>query len=296
MKVHHLFLLFPLILVLTACPNDPGPDPVVRRQIDITVQTSNLLRTFTPYTPSHFEMPDGAKLFIKALIYDDNGNLANSYYDMAEDYGATFSFSAAVEATNPTLVVFSYCLVGNASSPEYQAYVISGENTLATLAVTSDNAYSNIKWRVLGGFIDTLDSNVKQLTVGLEPQGGVVYKYWDNIHAHDSEAKAPDSYTFWYHSNDRLRVDNKKFTYDSTLPTSYSYYDSISPADYSYQGVYGVTFMMPGNFKIDASYEVGTTRTYFVEDKYVDVRAGKQYVATIDCSPYTLTFREGTIE
>lgn len=295
MKAHPLYFLLPLMLVVTACP-DPGPEPVVRRQIDVTVQTSNLLRNFTPYTPSHLEMPEDAKLLIKAFIYDDNGKLAGTYYDLAEDYGATYSFNAAVAATNPTLVVFSYCIVGNASSPEYQAYVISGESTLATLTVTNDNGYGNIKWLVLGGYIETLNSSTNQLTIGLEPQGGVVYKFWNNIHAHDSDYNAPDTYTFWYHSNDRLRVDNNRFIYDCSLSTSYSYYDSISPADYSTGGVYGVTFMMPGSFDMDASYEVGSNRTYFVEDKNVTVKAGKQYVAEMDCAAYTLTFREGTIE
>lgn len=297
MKKYQLLLLLPVMLMLTACP-DPIPDDlVVKRQIDVTVQTSSLLWNFTSYTPSDMEMPEDAKLLIKAFVYDDNGKLVDTYYDVAEDYGATYSFSAAVAATHPTIVAFSYCIIGSVSSPEYQPYVISGENTLATLAVTRDNSYENIKWLVLGGCIETLNSTTKQLTLGLEPQGGVVYYRFKNIHAHDSEASAPDTYTFWHHSNDRLRISNNRFEYDCSLSTTYSFTEVVKPSDHAdYNGVYGISFMMPGSFKTDATYDVGSTRTYFVEDKSIDVRAGKQYVVDIDCASYSMTFREGTIQ
>ena len=292
-RLSNIFGLLLLLMVTTACP---GPVSILY-QVDVTVGTSALLRNFKGYRPDDEEMiSDGsqkAKLLIQAFVYDEDGSLLQSFSELADNYGASYSFTTKVACASPTIVVFSYCILGNVSSPSYQAYVVSGQQSLNSLEITRDTHFFNIPWMVLGGAVKKMDSSSSSANIELSPLGGVVYIHFKDIHAHDSQYAAPDTYTFWHHSNNIVRMENGRFIYDTTLTSTYSFTSDASPSDFpSSQGVYVLRFIQPGTFDISASYEVGSDR-YFFDEGVATVSEGKQYVAEIDCSSYKLSFREG---
>lgn len=296
MSCKKIVCLFQALMLLVSCSNKD--DLEILRRISVTVRTSEIIKNFTPYRPEDAEMPEFTEgtpqLLIRALIYDDNGNLAESFSKVVADYGATYSFDTGVAGASPTIVILSYCILGNPNAPSYQAYVVSGESSLSTLNVTEDNLYANIKWRTLGGYIQKVNSSVTSLDVSLQPLGAIMYYWFLSIHARDGSASAPDKYTFWHHSNDQVDVEDGAFHYSTTLPSSYSYYDSLSPSDYpSLSNIYNITFWMPGVFNISASYSTGSSSTKFYNDN-IRVEAGKQYVTEINCSSLSVVFREGT--
>lgn len=272
----------------------------IKYSADVTIRTSELLSGFTAFKPSDAEMfsinNKPSRLLIRAFIYNSSGILTDSFSEYADDYGATYKFTATFEDANSTIVVFSYCVIGNLPSPDYQAYVITDEGRLSSLKVTTDNRISDIKWTTLGGYIGQVNSAQNSLDIQLAPLGGLVYVLFRSIHAHDSDYLAPDSYTFWHHSNNQVYVSGGSFSYGTTLSTTYSFVDDVEPSEHpSSGGIYIIKTLMPGTYDAYATWDVGSTSTSF-GDRNITVNSGKQYVVEIDCADYNLSFREGTIQ
>lgn len=293
-RLSNIFGLLLLLMVTTACP---GPVSILY-QVDVTVGTSGLMRNFKAYNPDDEEMitigSQKAKLLIQAFVYDEEGSLLQSFSKPVDDYGASYSFTTKVACASPTIVVFSYCITGSESSPSYQSYVVSGQQSLHTLQVTEDTSISSISWGILGGAVKKMDSSSSSANIELSPLGGVVYVLFKGIH--DNVLITPDLYRFGHHSNDIARVENGSFVYDTSLPSSYDYFVTLSPSDYpSSKSIYSIIFLQPGTaFQIEASYSVGS-QTYLIDEEMATVIEGKQYVAELDCPALSLSFREGNL-
>lgn len=294
-------LLNAALVILGVTAVECKPEPLnISYSVDVTVRTSQLMSDFTPYSPDDAEMISEnnktAKLLIRGFIYNSSGALTDSFTDYANDYGATYKFTAMVEDVNSTIVVFSYCVIGTLPSPDYQAYVITDEEMMSSLKVTIDNRLSDIKWSTLGGYIGKVTSDQPSLDIQLEPLGGLVYVLFRNIHAHDGDYSAPDSYTFWHHSNNQVYISGDSFSYGTTLSSSYSFVDDVEPSEHtSSSGIYIIRTLMPGTYNAYATWDTGNTHSSF-GDRDITVRGGKQYVAEIDCANYNFTLREGTIQ
>lgn len=272
----------------------------IKYSADVTIRTSELLSGFTAYKPTDAEMfsinNKPSRLLIRAFIYNSSGILTDSFAEYADDYGGTYKFTATFEDTNSTIVVFSYCVIGSLPSPDYQSYVITDEERLSSMKVTMDYRFEDIKWTTLGGYIGQVDSNQKSLDIQLAPLGGLVYVLFRNIHAHDSDYSAPDSYTFWHHSNNQVYVSGGSFSYGTTLSTTYSFVNDVEPSAHpSSGGIYVIKTFMPGTFEVNASWDIGSTNNAF-GDREITIKSGKQYLVEIDCADYNLNFREGTIQ
>lgn len=305
------FFAISLTLFIASCENDLVN--VTREEAQINILLNNVLSSFTAYNQSDMDMYVGgnisSKIMVKAFVYDDSGYLINSFSKEIADYNqSSVSFTTTLTGSNPQIVCFTYATFTISQGITYNAYKISGEESLSTLKILNDYAsfVDNIPWQVLGGAIKSIGLGSEKVDVEVKPLGGLAYLDWTNIHVHDGEANAPQRYAMMQKFNDIATIKDGKFSYSSTLSTNYYFIADIYPAKHpSYNGLYIIRFMFPSNVESfgygayspsnfnndDDEVRTGTSNT-----KTIKVDAGKQYVIKMDCQNYSLNAWEGILE
>lgn len=311
LKMHFGFLMIIVCLLLTSCKNDFID--IDRKDAKINILLNNVISPFTAYTKSDMEMykEDGytSKVVVKAFVYDDSGYLIKSFTKELTDYKqSSVSFTTSLTGSNPKVVCVTYVTFTDPQGNKLNAYNVSGEEMLSTLKVEKYYAdyVDNIPGAVLGGAIKSIGITSDITTIEVKPLGGLVYLDWRNIHAHDGESKAPQRYALMMKYNDIAMVKDDKFSFSSSLSSTYYFYTAIVPSNYpSYNGIYEIRFMLPcnveyfgygsyspSNYKVDGDEEV-LKKT---NNKYIQVDAGRQYVFKLDCDKYVLEAKEGVLD
>lgn len=309
-KLWGLFII-PLTLLLASCENDLVD--VTREDAKINILLNNVLSSFTAYNQGDMYMYVGgdipSKIMVKAFVYDDSGHLINSFSKEIADYNqSSVSFTTTLSGSNPQIVCLTYATFTNSYGITYDAYNISGEESLSTLKILNEYATSLdiIPWQVLGGAIQSIGLGSEKVDIEVKPLGGLAYLDWTNIHVHNDEENAPQRYVMMQKFNDVAVIKDGEFSYSSTLSSNYYFTADIYPADNSsYNALYLIRFMFPSNVESfgygayslsNYDYDDDEIRTGTSNKKSISVKAGKQYVFRMDCQNYSLNAWEGVLE
>ena len=301
--------LISFVCALSSCENESVD--ISRSDVQFSIRVADVISPFQAYKAPDKDMYSESgipsKINILCLLYDDSGHLLNEFSQTISEYNSNLiTFSSPVSGSNPVLVCFSYATWTNKSGKIFKAYDITGKESLSTLRVESDLAseVNLIPWQVLGGAIVQLGATSQNISVSLKPLGGLVYLSWENIHSHDKETPPPTRYVMMYKNNDVVMINNKEFTYSSTLATTYYFYSEVFPANNkTYNTIYSVQFMMPCNVETfgfggyymtsrpDEEKILGRT-----DDGSIMIDAQKQYVFIMDCKNYTIELKQGIMD
>lgn len=298
-----------LLSGLSSCDNSSAD--VGRDDIKINIILNKVSSVFTPYLPNHMQMYSSggvqSTIAVKVLIYGDDGKLMKQITKNISDYSVeALQLEEQISGASPLLVCFTYATI-TLDGKTYDAYSFSGVNSLSTLKVTSEFSMGlyteSIPWKLLGGAIVNLGNNSGEVNVPVGPLGGVAYYVWDNIHAHSGETNAPTMLRIWNHCNDYVMVKNKQFSFGTTLENSYAYYrDLHSISSYSYNTIQHPMFILSGDASVSGEgfyspsnfAEEGDEVSYkYSNSKSINVKAGKQYIFTVDFDKYTVNLNEG---
>lgn len=206
------------------------------------------------------------------------------------DQDVTFCTTLDEKNGNYTIIALATCILGTLSSPTYEAYTISGTESLNQLCVEQefDSSLSST-WSIMGYATQTISFDDSTISLNMQPATSLVYLYWQDIFAHD----VIDDYFIIYHSNDIMRFDNNGTPIYSSLSSTGIHGANVSPADYSVKNIYRMCNLFPGSsMNIFAMAFSGNNYTSSPTQKFTVV-SGHQYVFSLDCATFKLTPYEG---
>lgn len=188
MKTNIFFRTVAIIATLTCIFGCTNPEVKVQKSIVIVVRPSTILSDFTAINSDDFEMYSNSYLRITCLIYDKNGNRTYANESLLDNFNKNVIFRPALDEESYTVVVLATCILGTLSSPTYEAYSISGTESLEQLRVeqvTGHSFYST--WSMMGYATQTISFDDSTVDLNLKPATALVNLRWQNIHAHDND-------------------------------------------------------------------------------------------------------------
>ncbi|MBR1871963.1 MAG: hypothetical protein IJ795_02000 [Bacteroidales bacterium] len=212
-----LFGIAALMILAGACSN---PSVEVKRNVEISIRLSTVLSGFVPYASDNLDMysdSDGSsKVRVSCYMYDKEGHLTDSHELMADNFSAEINLTETVPDDYSTFVILASCIQGSLDSPIYEAYTISGIQSLGTLEITqqSEKTYSS-SLSVLGYAVVDFDSSNQSVNIDVKPATALVYLNWRDIHSHDNDG-ASDGEIYGYYSAKATDYWEKK-TYNWTM-------------------------------------------------------------------------------
>ena len=157
---------------------------------------STILSDFTAFNSENFEMYDGSHLRITCLFYDKDGKLAYKNESLLDNFNQDIGYHPTLAEGSYTVVALATCIQGTLSSPTYEAYTISGTESLNQLRVEQEFHYSFYStWSMMGYATQTISFDGSPINLNLKPATSLVYMQWKDIHAHDNDGSIYGKYS-----------------------------------------------------------------------------------------------------
>ncbi len=253
------------ILSTISCTNESVE---IKKQVQITISPSKVLKDIVPYESSHLEMHKNngntAKLKLVALIYDSHGDLYHQSEKIVEDYNSDYTFSVLVNDEKYRVLAYSYSVFeGNDES--YSSYSITNTGKLEKLNIQQNYSHSlSSNFSVLGMY-DEVTSISDNMRIDLSMATSYVYLRWLNIHA-DSKTPTGSSSVYGEYS-----VAASDFWGENT----YSWTITVEQ-DYSRANGVIVKDLCPFIYDLGFTSEDGYNTYYgYIEDNFLIIESGQ---------------------
>lgn len=292
MKKYFLTFLAVVALLLTSC-NKNKEAISVSREVTFEVNPYTVVNDFAKYEiipgdlSTVFWYDLGDRLRIQLFIYDNRGDLVKSEVKYVNDYTSTMSAKFELLDGSYTIVAVTdeVGLVGNNVTDEY--WLFSGTNRLSDLQIVgNDEEWLDHRGRKLGisSKTITVGAGCDTFDIDVKAAGAMIRIMINNIH-HFYDV---DYYSIW------MTRMNANFSFSSNgfynvASTQSDYLRGLSvihPDNFNSNitTVYDYRFIAPfGNtgFRWEVMLDDGTYGI-FLEEKYVNIQAGKSYGCVLD--------------
>lgn len=286
-KIYIMLAAFALaVCSLTSCVN-----PAVEEYgtINVTAKLSSIVSGFQLYNSDDLDLPNSTIVQLRCLVYGSDGNrFAESNFNLSSFVGTEQNVSFKAKVGEPyTIILFASCISGSE-----HAFSFSGLESMSSINIEQKYWRGYDGFSVLG-FAERTVRVGESVEINMEPMTSMVYIQYDNIHAHDKDVDAIDKYQMWCHLNDIITCDGGKFNFHTSLGANQYFTDTVEPAEFGlYRFAYSVTNILPGNFPTFARAYIGNEYTDTAKQN-INIVSGHQYVLTLDCKSFSLSFKEG---
>ena len=273
-----------LAMFMTSCSNE---DITIEAPTTVNINAAGVIAPFTwEYEPGELEaFGSSYRLRIRALVYNDKGELVKQATEMFSNYNVQLKSSVFLSSGTYTVIGISDVVGVNGSSVSTEYWKINGEAKLSEMQIIDGGTIGNFA-KILGVAKNTVTvqgSKTNSVDVNLKPVGALIYSFFfdmDQIvpynvtHLKLLANKACEAISFDGSGDYRIIEKNE-------TNTSYR----VSRVDASLGFAYRYNFLLPmKNLNLwFACEQDGETKTFGTDEgALVDVVAGDEYICEID--------------
>lgn len=296
MKKYMIMCMAVMGIMLSSCKNE---DISISREVSFSVNPYTVVKDFAKYELYAGDLSTiywydyGDKLRVQLFVYDDKGYLVESVVNYLDNY--TSNMDASLELSDGSYKVLVITdevgFSGNQVTDEY--WFITGTDRLTNLKITS-----NSEWIEFGEFKKLgitqkpiiVNADNKAFSIDVTPAGAIMQSWIYNIHGFTDVLE----YSLWldkkngsFSFNDS---GNYEVGYEQTNFTSCIRLEE--PENYTAGNVYDYHFFVPfGNTGFEWNVLLNDGNYYyFLDDVYVNIKAGKSYSCILDINGNNSSF------
>lgn len=242
-------------------------------------------------------IPNDAKLRIKALIYDANGELKCKETSELSNYNSLMSFNVELEKGNYTCIAISDVIV---PSEDVEFWVLKDEEKLNQAKIEPTDWYGH-KYNILGVENQNISVNGTndEIKIDIKPAGAVLYTLYSGLDTYEDVQEyillgTQHVSMAMFDSNGSLmpKLENHNNEYDSYINFYYPQYAN------DYGNGYSVSYLLPqSNLRLRFA---GATESELLwasgQNAHLSsIKAGEEYYILMDFSDYTNGLMYGNV-
>jgi len=293
MKKYILLIVSAIVFAFTSCTSSEDieiNDIQSKYQVAFKINPATVVEPFT-WQIEEGELstiPNGAKLRIKVLIYDANGEIRWDETSELSNYNSLMSFNAELEKGNYTCIAISDVII---PSEDIEFWVLTGEAKLNQAKIQPTGWYGH-KYNILGVENQNIsvDGTNDEIKIDIKPAGAVLYTLYGGVDIYEDVQRyillgTQHVSMAMFDSNGSLmpKLENHNNEYDSSINFYYPEMANDKGNGYS------VSYLLPqSNLRLRFAAETESELLWASGQNahLPSIKAGEEYYIMMDFSNY----------